>query len=171
GTTGLTFSAGDGTSDAVMTFTGTMSDINAALNGLSFAPIANFNGAANLQIQTSDLGNTGSGGTLTDTDNVAITVGAVNDAPVITVPPAQSTNEDTALVFSSGNGNQISISDVDAGSSSVQVTLTSTNGAITLNGITGLSFSAGDGTADATMTFTGTMADINSALDGLFFAP
>src|SRR4029434_1830613 len=79
GTTGLTFSTGDGTSDAVMTFTGTMVDINTALNGLSFTPTATFNGAANLQIQTSDLGNTGSGGTLTDTDNVAITVDATND--------------------------------------------------------------------------------------------
>src|SRR5678815_3676573 len=146
-------------------------DINAALNGLSFAPTANFNGAANLQIQTSDLGNTGSGGVLTDTDNVAITVNAVNDAPVNTVPPAQSTNEDTALVFSSGNGNLISISDVDAGSNSVRVTLTATNGTITLNGTTGLTFSAGDGTSDAVMTFTGTMTDINAALNGLAFAP
>src|SRR6185503_13488298 len=170
GTTGLTFSAGDGTSDAVMTFTGTISDINTALNGLSFAPTANFNGAANLQIVTSDLGNTGSGGTLTDTDNVAITVGAVNDAPVNTVPGAQSTSEDTALVFSSGNSNQISISDLDAGASTVQVTLTGTNGVITLNGTTGLSFTAGDGTSDAAMTFTGTISDINTALNGLSFA-
>ena len=62
---------------------------------------------------------------------VNITVNAVNDAPVNTVPGPQSVNEDTALVFSAGNGNQISISDVDAGASSVQVTLTATNGAIT----------------------------------------
>ena len=47
----------------------------------------------------------------------------------------------------------------------MQVTLTATNGVITLNGITGLSFSfsdangtgMGDGTADATMTFRGTL--------------
>ena len=29
-----------------MTFTGTLADINTALNGLSFQPAANFNGAA-----------------------------------------------------------------------------------------------------------------------------
>ena len=71
---------------------------------------------------------------------MAITVNAVNDAPVNTVPLAQSTNEDTALVFSSGNSNQISIGDVDAGSSSVQVTLTATNGAVTSDPV---SFSLG----------------------------
>ena len=170
-TTGLSFTAGDGTSDAVMTFTGTVANINAALNGLVFAPTANYNGAASLQIVTNDQGNTGSGGALSDTDTVNITVNAVNDAPVHTVPAPQSTNEDTALVFSSGNGNAITIGDVDAGGSPVEVTLTASNGAITLSQTTGLSFTAGDGTSDAVMTFTGTVANINAALNGLSFAP
>jgi hypothetical protein len=86
GTSGLTFTAGDGTTDATMTFTGTLVDINAALDGLTYNPTANYNGGATLSITTSDLGNTGIGGTLTDADNVAITVNAVNDAPVNTVP-------------------------------------------------------------------------------------
>src|SRR5207247_1341284 len=171
GTAGLSFSAGDGTADATMTFTGTIANINTALAGLSFGPTANFNGAASLQIVTNDQGNTGSGGALSDTDTVTITVNAVNDAPVNSVPAAQSTDEETAVVFSSGNGNLISISDVDAGGSSVQVTLTGTNGVITLSGTAGLTFSSGDGTADATMTFTGTVANINTALAGLSFAP
>ena len=64
-----------------------------------------------------------------------------------TVPVAQSTNEDTSLVFSAGNGNQISIADLDAGAGAVQVTLTATNGAITLSQTTGLTFTAGDGTS------------------------
>ncbi|MEX2142228.1 MAG: hypothetical protein WD894_23370 [Pirellulales bacterium] len=171
GTAGLSFSTGDGTTDATMTFTGTVADINTALNGLSFAPTSNYNGAASLQITTDDQGNTGSGGALSDTETVNITVNAVNDAPVNTIPVPQSTNEDTALVFSSGNGNQISIADLDAGGSPVQVTLTATNGTISLNGTAGLSFSTGDGTGDGTMTFTGTVANINTALNGLNFAP
>ena len=61
-TTGLTFTAGDGTSDAAMTFTGTLANINAALGGLRFAPTANYSGAASLQIITNDQGATGSGG-------------------------------------------------------------------------------------------------------------
>src|SRR5436309_2346751 len=109
-----------------MTFTGTAADINAALEGLTFTPSADFNGAASLQLTTTD------GGALSDTDTVNITVTAVNDAPVNTVPAApQSTSEDTALVFSSGNGNAISVSDVEGGS--LQVTLAGSNGAITLS--------------------------------------
>ena len=80
GTTGLTFSAGDGSADATMTFTGTIANINAALAGLSFNPTSNFTGAASLKIVTSDQGYTGTGGTLTDTDTVAITVAY---APVV----------------------------------------------------------------------------------------
>ncbi len=93
----------------------------------------------------------------------------VNDAPVNSVPGPQTTNEDTPLVFNAGGGNLISISDVDAGT--VEVTLAGTNGRITLSGTAGLSFSAGDGTADASMTFTGTIAKINAALDGLTVDP
>ncbi len=100
-----------------------------------------------------------------------VTVAAVNDAPANTVPGAQSTNEDAALVFSAGNGNAISIADVDAGASPVQVVLTGANGAITLAGIAGLTFSVGDGTADAAMTFSGTAGAINAALNGLSFTP
>src|SRR5205085_3817869 len=170
-TTGLSFTAGDGAADGTMTFTGTLADINAALNGLAFTPIANFNGAASLQITSDDLGNSGSGGALTDSDTVAITVNAVNDAPVHTVPGPQSTNEDTGLVFSSANGNAITVADLDAGTTPVQVTLAATNGAVTLSQTTGLSFTAGDGAADGTMTFSGTLTDINAALNGLVFAP
>ena len=58
-----------------------MAAINTAMAGMSYAPTANYNGAATLTILTSDLGNTGAGGPLTDTDTVNITVNAVNDAP------------------------------------------------------------------------------------------
>jgi hypothetical protein len=171
GTGGLSFTAGDGADDATMTFTGTIADINAALDGLSFAPAAGFSGAASLQIVTDDLGHSGSGGGQTDSDTVNITVGAINDAPVNSVPSAQSVNEDGTLVFSSGAGNQISISDSDAGAGAVRVTLSATHGAITLAGTSGLSFTAGDGSGDATMTFTGTIANINAALNGMSYAP
>ncbi|MDX6581826.1 MAG: hypothetical protein QOI10_1010, partial [Solirubrobacterales bacterium] len=263
GTSGLAFSVGDGTADPTMTFTGTLANLNSALNGLTFAPTpTNYNGPATLQIVTDDQGNTGAGGAQSDTDSVAIAVNAVNDAPVAvpdsktvnedaaattidviandtdvdaspntitgvtqpphgtvvnngsdltyqpnanycndgpptddfsytlnggsntnvavtvncqndapvnTVPGAQSTNEDTNLVLSGGNA--ISVSDVDAAPGSLQVTLNATHGLVTLSGTAGLAFSVGDGTADPTMTFTGTQANLNSALNGLTFAP
>lgn len=172
GTAGLVFTAGDGTGDGVMTFTGTVTAINTALNGMSFTPSADFVGDASLTIATNDQGNTGTGGALSDSDGVTISVAALNDAPVNALPAgAQTTPEDTAKVFSAANNNAISISDTDAGTNTVQVTLTGTNGTISLGGIAGMTFITGDGTGDATMTFTGTIADINTALNGLSFTP
>ena len=103
-------------------------------------------------------------------DNIEVSY-VTNDAPVNTVPVAQSVDEDTALVFSFANGNQISIDDPDAGANPVEVTLSVTNGTLTLNGTTGLTFNTGDGTADATTTFSGTVTDINTALNGLSYSP
>ena len=100
-----------------------------------------------------------------------ITVAAVNDAPANTVPGPQSTLTNVAMVFSTANGNAVSIADVDAGGATVQVQLTATNGVLTLGGLIGLTFSVGDGTSDATMTFTGTLASINVAFDGMSFTP
>ena len=102
GVAGLTF-VGGANGTATMTVQGTIGAINTAMAGMSYAPTANYNGPATLTIVTSDLGNTGAGGPLTDTDTVNITVNAIDDAPVNSVPAAQSTNEDTALVFSAGN--------------------------------------------------------------------
>ena len=92
-------------------------------------------------------------------------------APVNTVPGAQSTGVTTPKVFSAANGNAISITDADAGGASNEVTLGVTSGSLTLAGTTGLTFIAGDGTADASMTMRGSAAAINAALDGLSFAP
>ncbi|MGB7924015.1 MAG: Calx-beta domain-containing protein [Pyrinomonadaceae bacterium] len=111
------------------------------------------------------------GATLGSPNTATLTILDPNDAPVNTVPAPQSTNENTPLVFSSANTNQISIADVDADTSPMQVTLTATHGTLTLNGTTGLSFITGDGTDDATMSFTGTITAINAALDGLSFNP
>jgi hypothetical protein len=175
--------AGDGTGDAIMTFRGTLSNVNAALDGLRFDPTPNFVGVANVAITTNDLGNFGAGGPKTDTDSVAITYSAVNDAPQNTLPAAQDKLEDVPLVFSSASGNAITIGDVDdadngiPGDEIVQVSLNAANGDLTLSNTTGLDFGfvdangtgAGDGTADTTMTFRGTLSDINAALNGLLF--
>ena len=97
-TSGLTFSSGDGSSDASMTFTGTVSNLSNALNGLGYLGNANFNGSDTITITVSDQGNTGSGGVLTDAETIAITVNAVNDAPVGTADTA-TTTENTEVVI------------------------------------------------------------------------
>ena len=131
----------------------------------TYTPSLNFNGADSFTYKANN------GSFDSNVVTVSLTVTAVNDAPVNSVPGPQETPKDANKVFSAGNSNAITISDVDAGASTVQVTLTATNGTITLPVLTGLTFSAGDGTADATMTFTGTIANINLRLDGMTFAP
>ena len=106
-----------------------------------------------------------------NTASRTITITAVNDPPVNSVPGGQSTAKNVTKVFSAGNGNLISISDLDAGAATVQVQLVATSGTITLSSSAGLAFSVGDGTNDATMTFTGAIATVNSRLAGLSFIP
>ena len=174
GTTGVTIS-GSGTNS--VTLSGTLTQINTLLAGtlggtLNYLQSSDTPPATDtLTLTASDLGNTGTGGTLTGVDTATINLTAVNDAPVNTVPGAQTVNEDQSLAFSNANGNLIAISDVDAGGNAVQVTLTGTHGTVTLAGLTGLGFTVGDGVDDATMTFTGAIANINAALAGMHFQP
>src|SRR5690606_3085200 len=109
-----------------------------------------------------DPGNSGTDDSEAATTAVTITVTTVNDAPVNTVPGSQTIDQDEPLVFSTGNGNAISVADVDAGGGTIQVTLTASNGLLTLASTTGLVFISGSGTSDATMTFGGTITDINA---------
>ena len=138
-----------------------IADVNALLAGVTFTPAANFN--SNFTIATSVT----DGVAAAITGTKAMTGVAVNDAPVNTVPGPQTVAGGATLVL--GGASAISIADVDAGAT-VQVQLAATGGTITLNGIAGLTFASGDGVSDAAMTFTGSIAAINAALDGLAFA-
>jgi YVTN family beta-propeller protein len=136
--------------------------------GFTYTPNPNFSGSDSFSYKAND------GTQDSNIVTVTLTVTAVNDAPVNAVPGPQQTPKNTSRVFSTGNNNLISISDADAGGSTVQVQLVSSNGATTtLFGTMpgSLSFSVGDGTADATMTFTGSIANVNTALNGLSFNP
>ena len=264
GIAGLTFSSGDGTGDATMTFSGTIAAIQTALTTVTFNPAINSTGTATLTLSLNDNGQTGAGGALTDTDNLTIsinavndapvavndayttdedtlltvlvpgvlandidvdsaalaavvatgpangtlvlnpdgsftytpnlnfngtdsftyrasdapgsesglatvllTVNAVNDAPVGTVPGPQTATEDTPLLLTGAT--RLNVADVDA--TNLTVTLSVDAGALTLGAVTGLTFSSGDGTGDGTMTFSGTIAAIQTALATVAFNP
>jgi hypothetical protein len=70
----------------------------------------------------------------------------------------------SALPYTVTGGNTISVADSRAAGGTYGVSISISSGTLTLSGITGLSFSVGDGTADASMSFTGSLANINSAL-------
>ncbi|MBW4468975.1 MAG: pre-peptidase C-terminal domain-containing protein [Stenomitos rutilans HA7619-LM2] len=153
-TAGLTITAGaDNTSSVAVR--GTLSDINAALAGLSYRGNLNFNGADTLVLNVSDQGATGSGPIGTDNRTLGITVTPVNDAPVITVPGSQTVDEDTNLTLSG-----VSVADVDANSTPITVTLTATNGTLTLDPVVA---------GSSTLTITDTVTNINTAIANLTY--
>jgi fibronectin-binding autotransporter adhesin len=63
-----------GNGSASVTLTGTLAEIDATLASVTYRAQAGFGGADTLTMTTSDNGNTGLGGALTDTDTMAITV-------------------------------------------------------------------------------------------------
>ncbi|RYY76393.1 MAG: DUF4347 domain-containing protein [Gammaproteobacteria bacterium] len=168
GTTGVGITSGNGTNSLVVN--GTAAQLNNFFNGTSGATLT-YRVAADTPPGSSTLTITASDGVLTANDTATINITAVNDAPVNTVPTTQNTNEDTALISSAGNGNRISIADVDATTNTVRTSISVSHGVLSLAGVTGLTFSAGDGTSDSTMTFTGTVANINAALATLTYLP
>lgn len=142
-----------------------------AANGtLSYTPAADANGTATITLTLSDSGpgapppnaNTSPSQTFT------VTVNAVNDAPVNTVPGAQTTGDTIPLVFSSANGNAISVADADAGTGLVRMSFATgaaANGTLSLANPGGvLATLAGNGTAS--VVATGTITALNAALNG-----
>ncbi|HBJ38105.1 MAG TPA: hypothetical protein DDZ51_25790, partial [Planctomycetaceae bacterium] len=109
------------------------------------------------------------GGLLSIDKVISIGVNNVNEAPVNILPGTLATGVNTPLVLSGGHA--IQLSDVDADANDIQLTLTASQGTMTLASLTGLSFITGDGTADSTIVVRGTLAELNAALDGLSFSP
>jgi len=145
----LSFTSGDGTDDSSMVFTGTLTQLQDAIDGSVFHPTDNYFGQATIVIDVNDQGNTGSGGAKNDTGTLTINIAAVNDAPEISAPTSATVAEDNSLAFT--NGNTVSISDVE--DDNVTVTITPTNGSTNVT------------------TVSGTVAEVNAALAGLTFTP
>ena len=104
------------------------------------------------------------------TKTIPVTVERVNDAPTITVPFSQTTDEDSVLSISG-----VGIFDVDEaglGSTSIyRVSLRVLDGRISLApGTTeNLTFVKGDGKNDVSMTFEGSLKAINTATSTIIY--
>jgi hypothetical protein len=147
---------------ALNSSTGQITVANSA--ALNFESTASFS----LTVQVTDNGTP----TLSSTATITINLNNVNEAPVNSVPSfPQNVTKNNSLTFSSATGNGIAVSDPDTTTTLIQVSLTVQHGTLTLASTTGLTFLAGDGVNDVTMTFQGTIAAINAALDGLTYTP
>ncbi len=139
----------------VWTASGAIANVNALLAGVTFNPAANFNSAFTIATSVSD----GVAAAITGTK--AMTGIAVNDAPTATITPASyAATEQVALSL---HGTGLSVADVDAGSGTVQVTVSVASG--TLNAVAGTTGVTIGGTAGS-LTLTGNINQINNLLNG-----
>ncbi|WP_175304539.1 tandem-95 repeat protein [Candidatus Nitrospira nitrificans] len=134
-----------------------VADITAG--NLVFTPVADATGTgyANLTFSVRDASNAYDAVPNTLTFDVT----AVNDAPINTVPGAQTVNEDTALAISG-----VSVNDVDGNLSTVQLAVGNGTLAVTLSG--GATISAGNNGTNS-LTLSGNQADINTTLATLVY--
>jgi hypothetical protein len=156
-TNGITFTAGSNNS-ASMAVSGTLANLNAAINGLVYLPTSGYTGTDSLQLSLVDNGDSLSGSA-----TVPITV---NGPPIITAPATASVTVNSSLTFSGS----ISLTDASASGTSDSLTITVAHGALTLATTTGLTFTAGSNDT-ASLTVTGALANLNSALNGLTYQP
>ncbi|HVU88539.1 MAG TPA: hypothetical protein VHD36_14560 [Pirellulales bacterium] len=167
---------GNGTSTLIIT--GTTAQISNELSqGLTYTPAADYFGGDTLTVTSNDLGATGLGGPLKDTDTVAITVLQVDKPPVNVVPGPQTTNEDTPVVIGG-----LSVSDPDSGSSPITTQLTVSHGTLSVDTTGGVTQPSGailmpDGTVITgngtnTVIILGTTSQITNELShGLTYTP
>lgn len=92
--------------DKVLVLSGSLADLNAALETLSFTPKSGFDGTASIKISVDDGGNTGAGGALTAAGTVLIDVAK---PPPVVVPPSTGTGVTPPVVTqpvspAAGNG-------------------------------------------------------------------
>ncbi|WP_207105018.1 VCBS domain-containing protein [Tardiphaga sp. P9-11] len=149
--------AGNGTGSVILT--GSQAAINAVLashNGVVYQDALNHNGGADLTMTTSDLGNSGAGGALTDTDTIHINVTPVNDAAVITGVTSGTAIEAGTSAGSPATGD-LNSADVDNAADAWAAIATAT----------ATSSGYGKYTIDATGHWTYTVNDANTTVNAL----
>lgn len=139
----------------------------AQATGMTFTPATNYVGASSFTFRALDAA-----GALSVTSTASIDVQPFNEPPAVTTSGPAGVSEDSSLT-SVGSA---SVADPDAGSGILRAIVTATHGSVTLHQITGLTDAASGGAAISSGTFTsltfyGTMANINAALSNLRYTP
>ena len=161
-TNGLTFTNGSNNSN-LMTVTGTLADLNAALSTLTYTAQTGYAGANPLYITVNN-----SVDNLTAVDIVLMTMAT----PAVNAPTSESLNENGSLTFPAST---INVTDTGAiyvldGFAYESVTLSAANGTLTLGSTSGLLYSYG-ANSSSVISVTGTLANVNAALSGLVYTP
>ncbi|MGE0382821.1 MAG: Ig-like domain-containing protein, partial [Hyphomicrobium sp.] len=128
---------------------GTLTAFNTATGAFTYVPSSNYSGTDSFTYKVTDAD--GSSATATAT----VTVNPINDAPVNHIAPYSAT-EDGALKLSG-----LSVTDVDAGSGNITVTLSVSSGSLTATSSGGVTVS---GSNTASLQLSGTLSNINAYL-------
>ena len=154
-----------------ITLTGTLGQLNITLPTLSFTSALNNRNNQTLSVSVDDQGNTGSGGNQMAAGTVALNIVAINDDPVLTLPAAQSIDEDTSLIFRPATPMRfpwtMDVAEAPGNSGDPRRCEWPPD-----PGNDGGHYARdGHGRREAGFTFTGTVNAINTALDGLTYQP
>jgi Metallo-peptidase family M12 len=157
---GVSIVSGSGT--ASLQVSGTLVNLNAwfAANGSNpdYTPAANATGNVTLSILVNDNGNSGTGGALSDTDTSTLSISAVNDAPVNSLPASFTVMEDTTTSLAG-----MSVADVDAAAASMTFNLSVPGGQGTFTAANAGGVTVAGSTSNS-LTLTGTAANLTTYL-------
>ncbi|WP_193771168.1 DUF4347 domain-containing protein, partial [Candidatus Magnetaquicoccus inordinatus] len=141
---------------AMLSISGSLSQINAALATLAYATTRSSTGSDILQLTVEDGGNTGSGGVQSDTQTIAISLTG-NDTPTVAVP-AGLTIADKLPIAISG----LAVAD-STHAETFSLTLSTDNGGVLHVDASNVTISSGNNDSTA-LTLTGSLSAINAAL-------
>ena len=150
-----------------VTLNGMLAEINDVLSGnlgaiIVYTALDDPSLSTNLTLTVDDLGHSGSGGPMSDNDTTTLNITAENDDPSNTgsLPTDVVVTEDVATQV---NLAAIDLSDVDAGTANLSVTLVTSNGG-TLSALDSGGVAVGS-SGTGTLTLDGTVAALNAFLD------
>ncbi|MGI9214995.1 MAG: hypothetical protein ACR2HS_05020, partial [Gammaproteobacteria bacterium] len=141
---------------------------NKILQSISYQNLSN-NPYSQANINYSFDNGLGLGDNSVVSSNIMLNIIAIDNPPINTVPSIQTINENASLIFSNANHNSITITDIDANVGTETVNLSIHNGTLTLGSVNNLTNVIGNNSSN--ITITGTLSDINQALNGLKFSP
>ncbi|WP_417359602.1 MBG domain-containing protein [Galbibacter sp.] len=165
GTSGITFSS-SGNGSTNFTASGTLANINAALDAATFTPNPNLYGSNAATILF--VSNDGTG--YSNAASVTFDITGVNDDPTINGLPLEITVEEDSTM-DPFDISSATVSDVDAGSGELTLTLTATGGIFDVAAGTGITLS---GHLTSQLQITGNLTDLNNYINAptnIYFRP
>ncbi|MBM9519965.1 VCBS domain-containing protein, partial [Desulforhopalus vacuolatus] len=156
----------------IVTITGSLTEVNAALAAMTFTPGDDTGTTETITVTVNDLGNNGTTTTTAESATQTITVNnitPINDVPTSEAPSTVTATEDVVYAFTGDNA--LTVADVDSRDNDIEVSLSIPNGTLSLANVSGLTFMESTANDSSTMVIRGTVDELNTALAGLTYTP